>query len=42
MNSAVAFANYLYLVYVLDLDTVAGFPALRNMRFGPKNIVKLL
>jgi predicted RNA methylase len=40
MTSAVAFATDLYSASVLDLDTVACFLALQEMRFGPKNTAK--
>jgi hypothetical protein len=37
MISAVAFARDLYSTSVLDLDTVACFLALQEIKFGPKN-----
>jgi hypothetical protein len=36
MISAVAFARDLYSAYVLDLDTVACFLALQEIKLGPK------
>ena len=38
INSAVALANDLYSASVLDLETVACFLALQDIRFGPMNI----
>ena len=40
MISAVAFANALYSAYVLDLETVACFLALQDIKFGPKKTAK--
>ena len=40
MISAVAFANALYSASVLDLETVACFLALQDIKLGPKNTAK--
>ena len=40
MISAVAFANALYFASVLDLETVAYFLALQDIKFGPKKTAK--
>ena len=40
MVSAVAFANALYSASVLDLETVACFLALQDIKLGPKNTAK--
>jgi hypothetical protein len=40
ISSAVALAKDLYSASVLDLDTVACFLALQEIKFAPKNIAK--
>jgi hypothetical protein len=40
MISVVAFAKSLYSTLVLDLETIAYFLALKEIRLGPKNIAK--